>query len=36
VLVFNPGSAVGKHPALCASYGILTVTDSIQGQIVRL
>lgn len=36
VLVFNPGSAVGKHPALYASYGVLTVADTMQGEIVRL
>lgn len=36
VLVFNPGSAAGRFPALYASYGILTVDETVRGEIVRM
>ncbi len=36
VLVFNPGSAAGRFPASWSSYGVLTVSSSLQGEIVTL
>jgi putative phosphoesterase len=36
VLVFNPGSAIGRHPATYASYGILTIGEGIETEIVKL
>lgn len=36
VLFFNPGSVVGRFPAMRRSYGILTVGDEITSQIVTL
>lgn len=36
VLLFNPGSATGRFPAVRRTYGILTVTDSIRGEIVTV
>jgi len=34
VLLFNPGSATGRFPAVRMTYGILCVMDSIRGEIV--
>lgn len=36
VLFFNPGSVVGRFPAMCRSYGILTVGDEITSKIITL
>jgi putative phosphoesterase len=36
VLFFNPGSAVGRFPSWGGSYGVLTVTESIRGEIVNM
>lgn len=36
ILWFNPGSATGKFPAFKKTYGILTVSDKIVGEIVQL
>ena len=36
VVVFNPGSAIGKYPAIYASYGILTIGEGIEAEIVKL
>jgi len=36
VLFFNPGSVVGRFPAMRRSYGILTVGDEITSQIITL
>jgi uncharacterized protein len=36
VLWFNPGSATGKFPALKRSYGVLTIGESIKGEIIDL
>ena len=36
VLCFNPGSAVGKFPALRKTYGILTIEKSVRGEIIEL
>lgn len=34
VLFFNPGSATGRLPALSKTYGIITISASIQGEII--
>ncbi|MBI2907365.1 MAG: metallophosphoesterase family protein [Chloroflexi bacterium] len=36
VLRFNPGSATGRFPASGKTYGIVTLGDDIQGEIVAL
>jgi putative phosphoesterase len=36
VLMLNPGSATGTFPATCKSYGILTISDTVSADIVRL
>lgn len=36
VLFFNPGSVIGKFPAMHRSYGVLTVGDEIRSEIVTL
>jgi len=36
ILFFNPGSVVGRFPAMHRSYGILTVGDEITSEIVTL
>lgn len=36
VLVFNPGSAIGRHPATYASYGIMTIAEDIEAEILKL
>jgi putative phosphoesterase len=36
VLWFNPGSATGKFPAGKKTYGILTISKEIRGEIIRL
>jgi putative phosphoesterase len=36
VLFFNPGSAVGRFPSWYRSYGLLTITESICGEIVYM
>lgn len=36
VLVFNPGSVMGKWPSPWSSYGILEVDGNISGEIVTL
>ena len=35
-LLFNPGSATGVFPAPYKSYGILTIDEDIEAEIVRL
>jgi hypothetical protein len=35
-LFFNPGSVCGRFPAMCRTYGILTVEEEITGEIVTL
>lgn len=36
VLLFNPGSASGYRPSGFNSIGIITLADTIQGEIIRL
>jgi putative phosphoesterase len=36
VLWFNPGSTTGKFPAAKKTYGILTISKEIRGEIIRL
>lgn len=36
VLFFNPGSVMGRFPAMHRSYGILTIDDEINAEIVTL
>ena len=36
VLFFNPGSVVGRFPAMLRSYGILEVGDEINSEIITL
>lgn len=36
VLCVNPGSATGKFPANGETFGILTVSDDIEGEIIAL
>lgn len=36
VLFFNPGSAVGRFPSWRGSYGLLTIAESIHGEIVHV
>jgi putative phosphoesterase len=36
VLLFNPGSATGRFPALGKTYGILTIGNAIRGEIVAV
>ena len=36
VLFFNPGSVIGRFPAMHRSYGILTVGDDITSEIVTI
>jgi putative phosphoesterase len=36
VLYFNPGSAVGKFPALRKTYGIITIESSVKGEIIEI
>ena len=36
ILFFNPGSATGRYPAERKTFGILTVGDSIEGEIVEI
>ena len=36
VLFFNPGSVVGRFPAMRRSYGVLTVGDEISSEIITL
>jgi len=34
ILFFNPGSAMGKFPALHKTYGILVIEESLHGEII--
>ena len=36
MLFFNPGSAVGRFPSPCSSYGMLHVSESVSGEIYYL
>ena len=36
ILWFNPGSATGKFPAFKKTYGVLTVSDTVKGEIIEL
>lgn len=36
ILWFNPGSATGKFPAFKKTYGVLTVSDAVKGEIIEL
>lgn len=36
LLLFNPGSATGRFPATRRTYGILTIGESIQAEILTL
>jgi len=36
VLYFNPGSAVGKFPALRKTCGIITIERSVRGEIIEI
>ncbi|UCC59863.1 MAG: metallophosphoesterase family protein, partial [Dehalococcoidia bacterium] len=36
VLYFNPGSAVGKFPALRKTYGVITIERSVRGEIIEI
>lgn len=36
VLVFNPGSASGRFPALRKTYGVLLVEETIQSEIITI
>lgn len=36
MLFFNPGSATGRFPAPQKTYGILTIEESLTGEIVRI
>jgi predicted phosphodiesterase len=36
VLFFNPGSASGKYPAIRRTYGILSIEESIHGEIITI
>lgn len=36
ILWFNPGSATGKFPAFKKTYGVLTITDTVKGEIIEL
>lgn len=35
-LFFNPGTTAGRFPALCPSYGIITINDTIHSEICYL
>jgi len=35
ILYFNPGSAVGKHPAISKTYGILELGSTIKSRIKK-
>jgi putative phosphoesterase len=36
ILFFNPGSAGGKFPALKKTYGIITVEETLRGEIITV
>lgn len=36
ILWFNPGSATGKFPAFKKTYGVLTVDNTVKGEIIEL
>jgi len=36
ILFFNPGSAMGRFPALRKTYGILVIGESLQGEIITI
>jgi len=36
VLFFNPGSASGRFPALGRTYGLITVEESLSGEIITI
>jgi len=36
ILFFNPGSAMGRFPALRKTYGILVIEESLQGEIITI
>ena len=36
VLLLNPGSATGRFPAVRQTYGILSVMDSIRGEVITI
>lgn len=36
ILFFNPGSVIGRFPAMHRSYGILTVGEELTGEIITI
>jgi uncharacterized protein len=36
ILFFNPGSVIGRFPAMHRSYGVLTVGEEITGEVITI
>jgi len=36
ILFFNPGSVIGRFPAMHRSYGVLTVGEELRGEVITI